>query len=291
MRLPVYDTGFVQGAAISEQLRTFSGRLFRLDEHLGRLHRSLEIVGLAEQVSVSQISAVAEELVDRNYKCLDVGDDLGVSLFVTPGPYPTFAPPAAHRPSIGLHTYRLPFHLWVKKYALGDRLIVSRIRQVPEACWPAELKCRSRMHYYLADREAQLRDGGARALLLDLDGHVAEASTANIIIYRSADGFVSPPREMILPGVSVGVVEELAGKLEISFTHHPLVVEDLLTADEILLSSTSPCVWPVVSVDGKAIGDRQPGPIAKRILSAWSEMVGVDIRAQAERFAVRAAAE
>jgi branched-subunit amino acid aminotransferase/4-amino-4-deoxychorismate lyase len=92
---------------------------------------------------------------------------------------------------------------------------------------------------------------------------------------------------MILPGVSVGVVEEVAGTLGLPFTHRPLLVEDIISSDEVLLSSTSPCVWPVVSVNGQPIGGGCPGAIAGRVLSQWSNLVGVDIRAQAERFAAQ----
>ena len=288
LALSVHDTGFVQGVAIGEQIRTFGGKLFRLPEHITRLGRSLEMIGLAESVSAAEIGAVAEEIVERNYQDVEAGSDLGLSLFVTPGAYPTFSPDGDARPTVGLHTYSLPFHQWCGKYAAGDRLVVSQVRQVPSVCWPAALKCRSRMHYYLADREAAQREPGARALLLDLDDHVVEASTANLVAYFSEEGLVSPPLETILPGVSVAVVAELAQQFGVPFSYRYLKVADLLAADELLLSSTSPCVWSVVSLDGHPIGDGRPGPLATKLLSGWSDLVGLDIRAQAERFGVKA---
>ena len=85
--LPIYDAGFVLGATISEQLRTFGGRLFRLEEHLARLAHSLEIVGVRPQLSLEQLGEAARELVARNHPLLAAGDDLGLSMFITPGPY------------------------------------------------------------------------------------------------------------------------------------------------------------------------------------------------------------
>lgn len=159
--VPVYDAGFVQGITVAEQLRTFGGKLFRLDQHLRRLQRSLEIIRITD-VDLISLGKAAQTLAEHNHQLLAAGDDLGLSLFVTPGPYPTFAPPGPQRPTVGMHTYPIPFHLWNGKYASGERLIVSSVRQVPNNCWPLELKCRSRMHYYLADREAREREPDAR---------------------------------------------------------------------------------------------------------------------------------
>ena len=78
------------------------------------------------------------------------------------------------------------------------------------------------MHFYLADRAAAARQSGARAVLLDDDGFVAEATTANVLVYREGEGLVSPPSEHILAGVSLGVVQELAGQLGMPFVMRPL---------------------------------------------------------------------
>jgi branched-subunit amino acid aminotransferase/4-amino-4-deoxychorismate lyase len=213
---------------------------------------------------------------------------LGLSIFVTPGPYATFDTVAPRSgPSIGMHTYPLPFHLWQDKYERGQSLVVTEVMQVPPECWPVELKCRSRMHYYLADKRAREIEPDSRALLLDASGEVVEASTANVLIYRSGEGLVSPPREVILPGVSVATLEELAAGLGIEFVHRRLEVSDVASADEVLLCSTSPCVWPVTRVSGRPIGGGQCGPIARRLLTAWSQTVGLDIAVQSARFATR----
>jgi branched-subunit amino acid aminotransferase/4-amino-4-deoxychorismate lyase len=286
------DQGFVQGVTVAEQLRTFNGRLFRLEQHCDRLARSLEIIDVPWPQAREQIVAVAEELVARNYPLQAAGDDLGLSLFITPGPYSTFAssgyapPPGA---SIGMHTYALPFHLWVEKYERGESLRVTSVRQVSTQCWPAELKCRSRMHYYLADAEARRLEPGSRALLLNEDGFVTESSTANLLVYRASEGLLSPPRAMILPGVTVAATAELAGTLNIPFREVPLRVDDVAQADEVLLCSTSPCVWSVTRLNGLPIGTGRPGPICQRLQQAWSDLCGVSLVAQAQTFASRPA--
>lgn len=284
--IPVTDLGFVQGVTVAEQLRTFNGKLFRLDKHLDRLERSLAIVGVDAGVTRAEFVRLAEELVARNFPALPAGGDLGLSMFVTPGPYGTFASSGyiTHTgPTVGMHTYALPFHTWAGKYDTGESLVVTSIEQVPNTCWPAELKCRSRIHYYLADKEARTKEPGARALMVDQAGFATESSTANLLVYYQGEGLVSPPKEKILPGVTVAAIEELAKQLGIPFTYRDLRVNDIARADEAMLCSTSPCVWAVTRLNGKPIGSGKPGEVVAQLQQAWSNMVGVDIVAQAER--------
>jgi branched-subunit amino acid aminotransferase/4-amino-4-deoxychorismate lyase len=140
------------------------------------------------------------------------------------------------------------------------------------------------MHYYLADHQAAAARPGARAILLDEDGFVAEATTANVLIYREGEGLISPPPEHILPGVSLGVVRELAANLGVPFVMRPVTVDELRTADEAMLTSTSVCLLPVIECDARPIGTGKPGPQYRQLLKAWSESVGVDIAVQARDF-------
>ena len=288
MKVPVFDSGFMQGLTVAEQMRTFNGKLFRVDAHLARLQRSLEIVGVNPGVPLAKFKDIAEELVAKNRPLLADGDDLGVTIFVTPGPYASFiAAGDRSGPIVGVHAQPVAFGPWADKYQTGQRLAVSQTRQVSPQNWPAELKCRSRMHYYLADKEAREIDPDARALLLDLDGNVSEASTANVFAYQASRGFVSPPQGSILPGISLAMLQQLAEELEIPFHSEPMKPGDFASADEVLLCSTSPCVLPVTALDNKPIGNGKPGEIFGKLLSAWGNHVGLDIANQARLFANR----
>lgn len=276
------DTGFVLGATIAEQLRTFGGKVFRLDDHLTRLEHSLELLGLEPGLSRQRFTEIALELIEHNYRLLPPGGDLGLSIFVTPGMYPSYSSLGPSQPVVCLHTYPLPFWLWAEKYTTGQALAVPEIRQVPANCWPPTLKCRSRIHYYLADRQAAKIERGARALLLDQEGFVTEASTANLMIYRRAEGLLSPPVDKVLPGISMAEVNDLAAKLDIPTGHRDLTVDDVATADEVLLTSTPLCLLPVTRLNAHPIADGRPGPLYHRLLAAWSDRVGLDIAAQAQ---------
>ncbi|MBU4398861.1 MAG: aminotransferase class IV [Planctomycetes bacterium] len=293
----VDDAGFVLGVSVAEQLRTFGGKLFRLDEHLTRLAHSLEIVGVYPGMGLNEIASVAEELAARNHRLLAPDDDLRLAIVITPGTHPAYGPPCRRplndgpaipaQPTVCLHTHPLAFWLWAEEYRSGQALVATKVRQVPSSSWPAELKCRSRMHYYLADREAAAADPRARALLLDAEGFVTEASTANLLILRAGEGLVSPPSDKILPGISMSTVVELARGLGIPCLQRDLTVEDVASADEAMLTSTSTCILPVVRLGGRPIGAGRPGKVFGELLAAWSRMVGVDITAQAERYEKR----
>jgi branched-subunit amino acid aminotransferase/4-amino-4-deoxychorismate lyase len=149
---------------------------------------------------------------------------------------------------------------------------------------PRELKCRSRMHYFLADQQARAVDPQARALLLDDDGSVLEATTANVLVYRKSSGLLSPPRSRILPGISVAATHELADALGICQHEADMQIADVHSADEVLLTSTSTCILPVVRLNGQRIGEGAPGPIYRQLLAAWRQLAGLDIADQARQF-------
>jgi branched-chain amino acid aminotransferase len=135
------------------------------------------------------------------------------------------------------------------------------------------------MHYYLADREARLVDPEASALLLDLDGNVTETNAANFSFVEGG-AIVSPTTRNTLPGISRATVFELAAQLGIDFVERDSQPYQAINADEAFLTSTPYCMMPVTKINGIPIGDGKPGPIFRRLLDAWSKLVGVDIERQ-----------
>lgn len=282
LAIPVEDLGFVLGATVVERLRTFAGQCFRLDEHMARFRRSLEVVGWDAAALVDEMSDAIGEFTARHAGQLTPGDDWNIAAFVTPG----FTADAAS-PTRCVHGGPLSFGDFAAKFDEGVHLALVGIRQTPANCWPPSLKCRSRMHYYLADQEAARRHPGARALLLDQAGHIGEASTANVIAYFADRGLVNPRLDGVLPGISQQVLFELADNLGISCAEEDLLPQQFAAADEIFLASTSVCLLPVTKLDGRPVGAGRPGPAYRQLLAAWSDHVGLDIAEQAKRFAKR----
>ena len=281
--LAIYDAGVVLGATVTEMTRTFHRRLFRLDDHLDRLFRSLRYVRIEIGMTKQELAAVSLELANYNAALLEDGRELGLIHFVTPGEYQVYAGSAGQSvrttPTICVHTFPLPFELWAERMRCGAHVVTPSIRHVPPQCYDPKMKYRSRMHYYLADKEAQLADPGAIALLLDLDGNVTETSGANFLIVERGT-IVSPTLRNTLPGISRATVIELAAKLGIPFVECDVQVYSVINADEAFLASTPFCLMPVTRINGVPIADGHPGPIWRRLLDAWNELVGLDIYAQ-----------
>jgi branched-chain amino acid aminotransferase len=282
LALPVEDLGFVLGATVVERLRTFAGQPFRLDEHMTRFRGSLEVMGWDAASLVDELAAAITEFAARHQQQLASGDDWSIAAFVTPGQTADAAAPTRC-----VHGGPLAFHEFAPLYDQGVHLAIVAVRQTPANCWPPSLKCRSRMHYYLADREAARRHPGSRALLLDQNGHVAEASTANVVAYFADRGLVYPNLAGVLPGISQQTLFELADKLAVPRSEENISPAQLVAADELFLASTSVCLLPVTKLDGRPVGEGAPGPTYRKFLAAWSELVGVDISQQAKRFANR----
>ncbi len=276
------DMGFMLGVTVAEQLRTFNGVLTDTKEHFERLRTSLAIIDV--DVDVAELVDAAERVAAHNHGLLEPGHDLGVTVFVTPGLYPTYCPDGVSSPTMAVHSYPLPFSLWATKYDQGQVCDFVSVPQVAADCWPRKLKCRSRMHYYLADKEARKVNPASRAILLDEAGNVNEASTANVLAYFENEGLVSPPLDDILPGISLQHTLRLAKKLQIPIHFRPIERDELVTADELMLTSTPYCVLPVCQLGSR---DAEVHSFTKRsiygsLIDAWSEDTGVNVVQQAK---------
>ena len=278
--LKIYDMGVVLGATVTEMVRTFHHRLFRLDEHLARLARSLRYVRLDIGRTMEEFAAALDELVQHNAKLLSAKDDLGLVIFVTAGEVAAYvgtsSMTARATPTVCAHTFPLPFTSWAEQMQNGAHVVTPSIRHVPPQCVDPKMKYRSRMHYYLAGKEAELVDPQAIPLLLDLQGNATETSGANFVIVEQ-ETIVSPTTRNILPGISRQVVIELAEKLGIPFVERDFQVFNIVNADEACLTSTPYGVLPVTRVNGLPIGSGVPGPVFRRLMNAWNDVVGLDV--------------
>jgi len=288
--LAIFDAGIVLGATVTEMTRTFRHQPYRLEDHMDRLFRSLKYTRMEISTSKAELTEISRELVANNAKLIHPDDELGLIHFVTAGEFPVYAGSAGRAarltPTVCAHTFPMPFELWVSKLDHGSHLVTPSIRHVPPQCYDPKMKYRSRMHYYLADKEAQLVDPDASALLLDLDGNVTETGGANFLIVERGT-IVSPTLTNTLPGISRDTVIKLAAQLGIPFVERDIQVHNVMNADEAFTATTPYCILPVTKINGVAIGDGHPGPIWRKLMAAWSELVGINIEQQIRDVAAR----
>jgi branched-chain amino acid aminotransferase len=280
-RLPLHDAGFVMGATVTDLCRTVRHRLYRWPDHLARFRRGCRTASIPVALGEDELTRLAAELAAHNASLLRPEQDLALVLIATPGPVGYYAglPGAAGDapPMFAMHTFPLPLARYRRLFEQGAALVVPSTRHVPAACVDPRLKQRSRLHWWLADREARLADPAASALLLDLDGYVTETAAANLLIVRASRA-LTPLRHSVLEGVSLQVAEELCGELGIPFEERPLRLHDCLNADEAMLASTPYCLAPVGRIHDTPLPC--PGPVFERLLRHWSDTLGLDVRRQ-----------
>lgn len=280
-RLHLFDMGVVGGTSVTEMVRTFRHEPFRLDQHLNRLQQSLDALEIRPGLQREELRDLCCEVVARNAALIPAERDLGLIVFVTTGLNPTYvgqAAAAAHGPTVGIHTFSLPFENWRDSYQTGVHLVTVSTRAIPEEVLDPRIKHRSRAHWHQAAREAVKRAPGAVAVLQSHDELLTETAAANLCVVDGAT--IITPSRGVLEGVSRDYVGELAVQAGFTFVHGAVSADDLAHADEAFLTSTPSCLLPVTRFNNQPIADGEPGPVFTRLLTDWSAAVGVEIASQ-----------
>lgn len=282
-KLSIYDLSVMQAAAAFEMTRSFNGVHFKLREHIERLKRSCELLSIPLPKDMEWIeSALIPELTEHNDH--GPGEEHRLLIVVSPGCAPMYKDLDGVIPHPFLYIADFPLKYTVKGFSKyfteGVHCVTSTIQQVPDACVPSAAKHRSRLHFHLAQMQAP---AGTWPLMLDHNGKLVEGPGCNIMsVVKKTVRFHA---EHALPGISMQTVTELTDASEASVWEWVLKLprkEQTAPIDELWLTGTPFCMLPVVSLDGKRIGDGTPGPIFKQTLAKWSAMVGVDIQRQIE---------
>lgn len=284
-KISVLDLGFLYGATFMEAIRTFNHKLFKLDEHLSRLERSMRYVGIKPLISKSEMAKVIEKVLKANIHLTKKGDDCWICFEVTPGVGLThpLMKQKDPRPTVIVYSSALPYDEYVRYYTEGKHAVNSDIRHLHPQTLDPRSKNRSRMHYFIAKLEAQRKDPDAFALLLDLNGNITESSGANFFIVANNTLYTSSTRNIMM-GISRQTVLELAEELKLPAVEKDITLYDVYNADEAFLTATSYCILPVSRVNHIEIGKKISGHWTNRLLTAWSKKVGVDIVKQSRKF-------
>jgi len=279
--IPFRDQGFLRGDAVFDMTRSFNGKAFRLEEHIARLFRSLKYLDIDPGLSPVEMAAISEDVLSRNRHLLGPGEDYWLAQRISRGINRVPGDNWDHYgPNVIVECVPLPLRERAKNFRDGIDIVTSSLRRTP----PDSLSPRAKMHQYLnlvlADREVKAQNPAAWAVLLDVNGNLSEGQGSNIFLAR--DGRLQTPRERyVLPGVSRQATIDLARQIEIPFEENDLDLYDAYTADECFLTSTSLCICGVRSLNGRTFAAEQvPGPVTRRLIDAYKELVGCDFVAQ-----------
>src|SRR5215213_9191879 len=257
------DLALVRGEAVFEALRTYGGRPFRLDAHLERLAASARAIELPLPDGLEDLAARAIAAAG--------GGDLVLRLICTKGPEGVAPGSAEGGPVAFAICTDLPAS-YEEERRRGLRLVLLTTATDPllraAAPWLlAGVKTISYATNMAAQRTARAR-GADDAILVGLGGELLEAPTATLW-WRAGHTLHTPSLELgILAGITRAVLLDLAPSLGLKVLEGVFTAEDLATADEAFLSSSTRELMPVVEVDGAPIADGHPGPVTAELQSA-----------------------
>lgn len=298
--LPLHDAGFVSGATVVDNARTFRHKLFRWPDHLARFRRDCDACYVPLEATDEQLTATAEELISHNTRLLPRGGELQLVTFATPGPLGFYLGEATSGPpTLGMATYPLPFARYRKFFTEGVTLAVAGMQHSDTAdLLPPRVKHRSRMLWHIAERTlhdptSRFHRPGAVPVVVNQLG-IADTAVGCILAV-AGDRVIRPVAGTVLESISAKVMNELCGTVGLKCTDEPIDFRYFCRSikpgeskgiigrvSELLLAGSGFCV---AGVQRFAIGKQSreytwPGPVFRKLLAAWNDLVGVDIAKQ-----------
>jgi branched-chain amino acid aminotransferase len=265
-RISVYDHGLLYGDGVFEGMRSYGGKVFRLEQHLDRLWKSAKAIWLQIPLTREQMGQAVQETLARNQL-----SDAYVRLVVTRGAGTLgLDPNRTQNPQVIIIVDHISLYP-AEYYEKGLEIVtVSTIRNHPAALSP-RIKSLNYLNNILAKIEG-LQAGCVEALMMNHKGEIAECTGDNIFLVR--DGCLYTPRvdAGILEGITRQAVLDLAGEAAIPTQETPLTKHDVYIADECFLTGSAAEIVPVVKVDSRIIGDGKPGPITRRLTDLFHRL-------------------
>lgn len=265
--ISVFDHGFLYGDGVYETIRSYGERIFMRDQHIARLYRSAEAIGLAIPVPHKSWPDLLHEAMVRN----DVGHaqrDAYLRITISRGVGEIGLDPAlCPLPTVVIMTKPL-VPAKTDLYESGVSLIVATTkRNLPSALSP-HIKSTNFLNNILAKREA-IAAGVFDSVFLNWQGHLAECTVSNLFFVTN--GRVNTPSIDcgILDGITRDIVIELARAESLSVEEGRFTPDRLFQADECFLTNTSMEIMPATTVNHRAIGSGKPGPITQRLRSLF----------------------
>lgn len=266
-KISVFDHCLLYGDGIFEGMRCYSGKVFRLKEHLDRLWDSAKALHL-------EIPMTREQVTDATYATLKANghDDAYIRLVVTRG---------CGNLGLDLDRCKNPTVIIIAQglslysddlYVKGMKLVTASTLRMPSSSMNPRIKSCNYLNNILAKYEGTIA-GCEEVLILNHQGNVAECSGDNIFIVKKGVLYTPATDSCLLEGITRAAVIEVAAELQIPFKERTITRHDVYISDECFLTGSAAEVIPVTSVDNRIIGSGVAGPITTKILAAYRKMV------------------
>ena len=269
-KISVMDRGFIFGDGVYEVVPVYRGRPFRFAQHMARLDRSLRELRIPNPMSPEQWQTLVRELVARLASSSGVPSDQGdqiIYIQVTRG--------------VAMRDHVMPANITPTLFAMVNPMRTPTEEQFAEgvACvtaddfrWQkAHIKSTSLLGAVFA-RQISF-DAGATETVMFRDGYLSEAAASNVWVVKDGCVIGSPKDNLVLEGIRYGLIEDMCRSIGVPFALRRIRREEVLDADELLLSSATKEVLSITTLDGQPVGHGalrgRRGPISQRLHAAY----------------------
>ena len=254
-RISPMDRGFLFGDGIYEVIPSYGGKLIGLDLHLTRLENGLNEIKIDIPWNRAALTAIFKKLMDQNGN-----GNLGIYLQITRGVTMkrNHAFPATTTPTLFAYTFDIPAPVTGDPDKVTHWKVTTRRDLRWQRC---HIKSTSLLGNVLHMMEG-VNDGGGEVLMFDANDQLTEAAACNVFVVHDNEVKTPPLDQHKLAGVTRDMaLQILRARSSLKVTETQITRDEVLHADEVWLSSSTKELEPVVSIDGRAVGDGQPGPI------------------------------
>jgi len=269
-KVPITTHAIHYGTSIFEGIRAYwNGKnlfVFRLDEHIKRFRRSGQFYNISLNFSDKEISNAIIGICKKN----KIKNSCYIRPFYFIGDY-----------GINLHvTEKAPTNVGIISFPFGDLFNKNGItagvvswRKFSDMSTPTQAKMGGNyLNSIIATQEAK-RYGYEEAILLDHKGNVSEAPGENIFIVREGRLITPPLSSSALEGITRDSVIKIGRDLDFEVLENFVTKSELISSDEIFLTGTAAEITPIISMEGKKIGNGKPGDITKKMMDEYSNIV------------------
>ncbi len=277
--IPLTDRGVQWGDAVYDSIRTYGGKPFQMPYRIDRFFRSLFYARIAPGLTKETLQNATEKVIEKNLKLVGASNDISVNYYVSRG---SMEPTNGLMPAgtVAIFCRMIAFSSFAKYYVRGAPAITPSTRRTPPECVSPKAKVSNKMNHFQAEMEARAHNPDAFAIMLDLEGNITEGTGANFLFV--SEGRVKiPDTRLVLSGADMAAIQELAGGMQIGCDEGTFTPYDVYNSEEAFLTTNSFGILPIVSMNGMPIGSGKVGPITRRLMDSWCELVGMDFVDQA----------
>lgn len=266
-KISVFDHGLLYGDGIFEGIRIYNGKIFKLKEHIKRLYKSAKAILLEIPMKQEELGKDVEETVRLNNK-----KDGYIRLVVTRGEGNLgIDPDKCKKASIIIIVSDLQMYP-EEFYKNGIEVITSSTIRISPSAFDPRIKSLNYLNNILAKIEAK-RAGVLECVMFNNDGYVVECTGDNIFIISNGKLLTPVAYLGALDGITKGTIIDISTSLGIPVKEALITKYDLYNADECFLTGTGAEIIPVIKIDGRIIGDGNPGKFTKQLLIEFRRVI------------------